>query len=128
MAALEHLEIHNGWGIYRPRGQFSLVDAVDLVTRAIAHCRESEANKLLVDATGFIDLPIPTLLDRFLMVEDWAQEARSVVVVAMVASPEYIHPRKFGVNVALQFGLICDVYSSEEDASAWLMETASHVK
>jgi hypothetical protein len=128
MAALEHLEIRNGWGIYRPRGQFSLVDAVDLVTRAIAHCRESEANKLLVDATGFIDLPIPTLLDRFLMVEDWAQEAKSVVVVAMVASPEYIHPRKFGVNVALQFGLICDVYSSEEDASAWLTETASHVK
>jgi hypothetical protein len=128
MAALEHLEIRNGWGIYRPRGQFSLVDAVDLVTRAIAHCRESEANKLLVDATGFIDLPIPTLLDRFLMVDDWAQEAKSVVVVAMVASPEYIHPRKFGVNVALQFGLICDVYSSEEDASAWLTETASHVK
>lgn len=128
MAALEHLEIRNGWGIYRPRGQFSLVDAVDLVTRAIAHCRESEANKLLVDATGFIDLPIPTLLDRFLMVEDWAQEAKSVVVVAMVASPEYIHPRKFGVNVALQFGLICDVYASEEDASAWLTETASHVK
>ena len=86
MAALEHLEIHNGWGIYRPRGQFSLVDAVDLVTRAIAHCRESEANKLLVDATGFIDLPIPTLLDRFLMVEDWAQEARSVVVVAMAGT------------------------------------------
>ena len=47
--------------------------------------------------------------------------------MAMVASPEYIHPRKFGVKVALHFGLICDVYSSEEDASAWLMETASHV-
>ena len=128
MAVLERLEIHDGLGIYRPRGKYSLVDAVDLVSRAIAHCRESEVNKLLVDATGLVDLPIPTLLDRFLMVEDWAHEARSTVVVAMVAPPEYIHPRKFGVTVALEFGLICDVYSSEEAASAWLWETASHAK
>ena len=128
MAVFEHLAIHNGLGIYRPHGKYSLVDAVDLVTCAITHCRESKVNMLLVDATGFIDLPIPTLLDRFLMVEDWAQEAMRTVVVAMVASPEHMHPRKFGVKVALQFGLICDVYSSEEDASAWLLETASHVK
>jgi hypothetical protein len=82
---------------------------------------------LLVDATGLIDLPIPTLVDRFLMVEDWAQEAKGTVVVAMIAPPEYIHPRKFGVKVALNFGLICDVYASEEDASAWLSETASDI-
>jgi hypothetical protein len=47
--------------------------------------------------------------------------------VAMVAPIEYIHPRKFGVKVALQFGLICDVYSSEEEASAWLSEISSNV-
>ncbi len=80
---------------------------------------------LLVDATGFIDLPIPSLVDRFLMVEDWAQESKGTVVVAMIAPPDYIHPRKFGVKVALQFGLICDVYVSEEEASAWLLETAN---
>ena len=123
---LEYLDIHHGLGIYRPRGKHSLVDAVDLVSRAIAHCREREARRLLVDATGFVDLPIPTLVDRFLMVEDWAQESRSTVFVAMVASPEYIHPRKFGVKVALQFGVICDVFTSEEDASAWLTATARH--
>lgn len=125
---IDSLEILNGLGIYRPRGKYSLVDAVDLVSRAIAYCRETGVRMLLVDATGFIDLPVPTLVDRFLMVEDWAQEARGTVVVAMVAPPEYIHPRKFGVKVALHFGLICDVHSSEEDASTWLMETASRAK
>lgn len=128
MARLDQFEVRNGLGIYRPRGTYSLVDAVDLVSRAIAHCREREINRLLVDATGFVDLPIPTLLDRFLMVEDWAQEAMSTVVVAMIASPEYIHPRKFGVKVALEFGLICDIHSSEEAASAWLMESPRHGK
>jgi len=125
MAVLEQFEVQDGVGVYRPRGECSLVDAMDLVSRAIALCRERGINRLLVDATGFVNLPVPTLLDRFLMVEEWAQEAMSIVVVAMIASPEYIHPCKFGVKVALEFGLICDVYSSEEAASAWLSESAN---
>jgi hypothetical protein len=125
MPALESLEFHDGLGTFRPRGRYSLVDAVDLVSNAISHCRERDVSMLLVDATGFGDLAIPTLLDRFLMVEDWANEAKGLVVVAMVAPDEYIHPRKFGVKVALHFGLICDVYSSEKEACAWLSQISS---
>ena len=127
MSALESLEVRNGLCTFRPRGKYSLVEAVNLISSAIAQCREQGVNMLLVDTTSFVDLPIPTLIDRFLMVEDWAQEAMGVVVVAMVASPEYIHPHKFGVKVALEFGLICDVYPTEKEASAWLLETSNHV-
>src|SRR4051812_33453848 len=127
MRALESLEFQNGLATFRPRGRYSLVDAVDLVSSAIALCRESRVNMLLIDATGFEDLPIPTLVDRFLMVEDWASEAKGTVIVAMVAPVEYIHPRKFGVKVALHFGLICDVYTSEAAACAWLSETSSNL-
>ena len=35
-------------------------------------------------------------------------------------SPEYIHPEKFGVKAALDFGLVCDVYASEGAARTWL--------
>ena len=125
MLALESLEIQNGLGTFRPLGRYSLVDAVDIISNAIALCRETGVNKLLIDTTGLVDLPIPTLVDRFLMVEDWAQVAGGTVIVAMVATPEYIHPHKFGVKVALRFGLICDVYSSEEEASAWLSQASS---
>ena len=126
MPALESLEFNNGLATFRPRGSYSLVDAVDLVSDGIAHCRERNVSMLLVDATGFVDLPVPTLLDRFLMVEDWAQQAKGMVVVAMVAAAEYIHPQKFGVKVALDFGLICDVHASESEAFAWLSETSSN--
>ena len=34
---------------------------------------------LLVDATGLVDLPVPSLADRFLMIEDWASEAAGTV-------------------------------------------------
>lgn len=81
---------------------------------------------LLVDATGFTDLPVPTLVDRFLMVEDWAQEANGTVLVSLVVAPKYIHPNKFGVKVALQFGLVCDVAASETEALEWLLATSGH--
>ncbi len=124
MSNLEALTFHDGLGTFRPRGRYSLVAAVDLVSSAIARCRERGIRMLLVDTQGFEDLPVPTLLDRFLMVEDWAGEASGMVVVAMVAAPEYIHPRKFGVTVARHMGLVCDIYPSEAEASAWLAAVA----
>ena len=126
MATVEPLDIRNGLCIYRPRGKYSLVEAVNLVSAAIAYCRAKGAKSVLIDATGFEGLPMPTLVDRFLMVEDWAQHAEGIVVVALVAPHEYIHPRKFGVKVAQHFGLICDVYTSEEEALKWLSETAAN--
>jgi hypothetical protein len=106
--------------IYRLRGRHSLVEAVDLISRAIAECRQSGVTRLLVDATGVEDVPVPSLVDRFLMVEDWAQASQSSVVVALVTHPRYIHPRKFGVTVAAHLGLTCDVCTSEEAAMKWL--------
>ena len=77
-------------------------------------------NKLLVNATGLVGLPIPSLVDRFLMVEMWAQEAEGMVAVVMVVQAEYIDPKKFGVKVAADFGLVADVHTSETDAFKWL--------
>jgi hypothetical protein len=120
---LDAIEYKDGICRYRPRGTYSLVDAVDLISRAIAHCRDQGVSRLLIDASGFEDLPIPSLVDRFLMVEDWAQAAQSTVVVALVVQAQYIHPRKFGVKVAGSFGLVCDVYTTEAAAMKWLLDT-----
>src|SRR5262245_34824874 len=101
---LEFLQIREGVCEFRPQQECSLVEAVDLINHAIAYCRDRNIAKLLVDATGLIGVPIPSLIDRFLMAEEWAQEARGTVVV-LVVHPEYIHPQKFGVRVAAHFGL-----------------------
>jgi hypothetical protein len=120
MHMLDHLEVGEGICQFRPCGECSLVDAVDLITSAIAYCRDQSIDKLLVDVTGLVGVAIPSLVDRFLMVEEWAREGKGVVVVAMVARAEYIHPKKFGVKVAADFGLVLDVYTSETDAFRWL--------
>src|SRR3954467_5768691 len=110
---------------YRPQGTCTLVEAVDLISAAIAYCRGEGATLLLIDVTGLKGVPIPTLVDRFLMVEDWAQQAKSKIAVAMVAPGEHIHPDKFGVDVASYFRLVCDVYTSEGEAVKWLLESAA---
>jgi hypothetical protein len=127
METFEPLDISNGICAYRPRGTHSLVEVVDGVSAAIAYCRDQRANLLLVDVTGIDGLPIPTLVERFLMIEDWAQQAKGTVVVAMVVPADFIHGRKFGVKVALHFGLICEVHASEEEASKWLLGSVANV-
>jgi hypothetical protein len=120
MNMADYLEVKEGIGEFRPRGECALVEAVDLITDAIAYCRDGHINKLLVVTTGLVGVSIPTLVDRFLMVEEWARKSNGLVVVAMVASPEYIHPQRFGVRVAADFGLVGDVFTSEADALRWL--------
>ena len=112
---------------FRPRGECSLVEAVELINRAIAYCRDQRVAKLLVNGTGLVGVSVPSLVDRFLMVEEWAQKAKGMVVVVLVIQAEYIHPEKFGVKVAADFGLMADVYTSETDALKWLLGVANPI-
>ena len=50
-----------------------------------------------------------------------------MVVVVLVIQAEYIHPEKFGVKVAADFGLMADVYTSETDALKWLLSVADPI-
>src|SRR6478672_8921289 len=117
---LERLEIIEGICHIRHRGEYTLVEAVELVKRAIAYCREREISKLLFDGRGLVGLPIPSLIDRFLMVEEWALEGRRMVMVVLVVDSRFIDPQKFGVKVATEFGLTADIYDSETAAFHWL--------
>jgi hypothetical protein len=122
---LDNFEIVDGLARFRPRGRYSLVDAVDLISRAIADCRDRGVDRLLIDVMGLGEVPIPSLVDRFLMAEDWAQASQRRVVAVLVAPARYIHPRKFGVTVAAHFGLTIDVFPSEPEAVTWLLDQAS---
>jgi hypothetical protein len=45
----------------------SMVESVELMTRAIAFCPDQKIRRLLVDASGLTQLSPPTLVDRFLI-------------------------------------------------------------
>lgn len=113
-------ELKAGICDYRPDGECTLVEAVELVRWAIAWCRGRSVERLLVVATDLTGVSIPSLIDRYLMAEEWADAADGMVRVALVIEPKYIHPEKFGVTVAIDFGLTLDVFSDEARAQGWL--------
>jgi hypothetical protein len=120
----EQMTITDGVCTFRPFGKTSLVEGVERVTRVIAECRTRNVTKLLVDLTELFGYPIPTLADRFWMAQDWAQAAQGKLVIAFVALPEYIDPKKFGVKAAADAGLKGEVFTTVADAQAWLQANA----
>jgi hypothetical protein len=121
MDIAEHLEVGESYCRFRLAETVSMVESVELITLAIAFCRDQGILKLLVDSSGLTRHSPPSLMDRFLMVEDWARAAEGKVIVAMISRPEMIHPQKFGVKVAADLGLKGDVFTNEREALDWLL-------
>ena len=116
----EHFEIMEDYAAFRPSGEVSLEQAVQLVTSAFVYARENQIKRLLVDATGLTGFDSPSLASRYFFVQEWARAAQGQVCVAFVTRPEMIDPQKFGIIVAENVGLRGNVFESEKEAVAWL--------
>jgi len=121
MGMARPLDVRDGIGWFDLPSECSLVEASELIRNAIGRCRERGVDKLLIDGRALVRMSVPSLVDRFLMAEEWAQAAKRKVVVALVLDARYVHPEKFGIRVATDLGLTVDVYTSESDALAWLL-------
>ena len=116
----EYFEIMEDHAVFRPFGQVSLQQAVQLVTSAIAFAREHHVPKLLVVTSGLTGFEPPSVITHYFCAKEWAEASRGAVRVALVARPEMTDPLKFDVMVAANNGLIGDVFTSEDEALAWL--------
>src|SRR4051812_30193576 len=94
---------------YRPSGEFSLEQAIQLITGAISRAREQEVKRLLVVTLGLTGFSKPSVIDRYYLIQEWSKAAAMRVRVAVVTQPEMVDPRKFGVTVARNIGFDCDV-------------------
>src|SRR5208283_469441 len=117
----EHFEILGTHAVFRPLGEVSLEQGVRLVTSAITYAREQKVRRLLVVATAPTGFKSPTVTERYYMAKKFAQAARSMVRVAVVASPEVFDSQRFGELVAKNSGLALQRFASEEEALAWLL-------
>ena len=120
MEELDGFVIEEGRGFYRPVGTFSFDEVVVLVRAAIATARRNKVRDLLVDTTALTGFPSPATFQRFLAAVAWAEEAVGRLRLAMVARAEMIDPRKFGVMVAANRGLVSNIFPTEAAARAWL--------
>ena len=124
MNAPEHFEVKEGYGCYRLSGHGRLEEAASMVIKAIAFSREQGMRHLLIDTTGWTGHRSPDTLERYQFARTFAEAARSAVKLAMVVRPEMMDPEKFEVTVARNQGLLGNVFDSEKDAVAWLLDPA----
>lgn len=125
MKAPEHFEVMEGYSRYQLWGHGRLSEAAKLVIAAIEFAREQGGHKLLVDTTGWTGHDSPDTLQRFSVAAAFAQAARSAVKIALVVRPEMMDPEKFEVTVAINRGMNGNVFDSEKEALAWLLERPS---
>ena len=67
----EHFEIMEDHAVFRPIGQVSLEEAVQLITSALVYAREQHIKKLLVVTTGLTGFKPPSLSDRYFYIREW---------------------------------------------------------
>ena len=116
----EFLEVLNGRGLYRPRGQVSLDVAIEMVTNVLVYAREQGIKEMLANGRGLTGFDSPTLSERFFLAEKWAAAAAGAVRLSVCVHGHMIDPEKFGMTVANNRGLVSDVFDNEPDAIAWL--------
>ena len=123
MQAPEHFEIMEGYCCYRLSGHGPLSEAARKVIEAITFSREQGIRNLLIDTTNWTGHKSPDTVDRFNVAQAFTAAARSEVRLSMVVRPEMMDPGKFEVTVATNRGLIGNVFDSEKDAVAWLLDS-----
>ena len=125
MKAPEHFEVKEGYCCYRLSGHGRLAEAASKVIEVIVFSREQGIRNLLIDTTGWTGHKSPDTLERYQFAGAFAEAARSEVKLAMVVRPEMMDPDKFEVTVARNRWLVGNVFDSEQDALAWLLDPAA---
>jgi hypothetical protein len=123
MKAPENFEFMDGYCCYRLSGHGRLAEAASKVIEVITYSQEQGIRNLLIDTTGWTGHESPDTLTRYNVADAFAYSARrSAVKLAMVVRPEMMDPDKFEVTVARNRGLVGNVFDSEKDALAWLLD------
>jgi hypothetical protein len=119
-SAMDSFEQVGTRGFYRPVGQVSFEQAVDMVARAMRHARSLGCLDLVANTTQLTGFPPPSVFARYAMATQWAENTGPMLRVALVARPEVVDPQKIGVLMMQNRGGNGDVFTSEADALVWL--------
>src|SRR6478752_5476579 len=95
-----YFEVRTDHARFVPVGQFSLSEAIDLISAAIRFAAEQNIRRLLVNITGLAGLGKLDTFDRYFLNRQFAKDSKLGMKLAMVARPELIDWDKFGVTVA----------------------------
>jgi hypothetical protein len=122
MSNSELFEIADGYAAFRPVGTVTIAQGIEILCKAVAFARENKLQNLLLDTRGLTGFDPPEIFERYRLAERLASEGKSAVKVVVLAQPEMIHPEKFGMIVARNRGLLANVFATEAESLAWLLD------
>ena len=97
-------------------------DAAEKVIKVILFSKQQGLRNLLIDVTSWTGHANPDIVERFYVARAFTEAAGPSMKVAMVIRPEMMDPNKFEVTVATNRGMNGNVFDSEKDALAWLLD------
>jgi len=109
--------------VLRIVGEFTLPVGVERVRTGIEQAREQRISRLMVVITETTGYDVPSLSMRLSMMRQWADAAGGTIRLVVVCRPEFIDPHKFGVTMAANFGMVANVFETEDEAIDWLRQT-----
>ena len=118
----EHFHLSTDYVCYRPVGEVTFLQVIDLCSGAVSFSRAQKIRCLLVDTTRLAGFGPPGTLDRFEFGHRCARAAAGKVKVAFLARPEMIDADGFGLIVARNRGFRAGIFASEADAVQWLLD------
>jgi len=121
MNTAQNFEFFGDYACFRPSGQVSFEEAIEIVAEGIEFANRYGVKRLLADTRNLTGFPSPGTFQRFTMANRWASISHGLRL-AVIARPELIDPNRFGVTVASNRGLFANVFTSEPEAIAWLLE------
>jgi hypothetical protein len=125
MTAPPGLEVVDDLAVLKFHGEHALQGSVRRITEALIYARERQIPKLLIHALEATTVGKATVSGVFFQVQEWARAADGMVRVAFVLPPQMIDPKRFGVTVAANSGLMGEVFGSEDEALRWLHRAPS---
>jgi len=120
MTLPEHFHLSGDYVSYRPKGEVTFAQLIDLCSSAVSFARLYDIKCLLADTTQLTGFGPPSTLERFEFVCRCALAANGAVKLAVLAKPEMIDRDGFGIAVARNRGLVAGIFASEGDALQWL--------
>jgi hypothetical protein len=115
--------VEENFAAFRPQGDYTFEQMVEMVDNVLAYCRENDVRRLLVNIREVTGFPPPTTMQRFLFATKWSATAGPYVRMSMVCHREFIDSEKIGVTMALNRGLRCEVFTEEPEALTWLLSS-----
>lgn len=111
--------------VLRVTGTATLAELRAAALDAVLACRDSGMHRLLLDLLDARVEPVPALVQRIDIVQEWAEAAPDGFSLALAAREELLHSDRAGLYVASRLGLDAHAFTDRASAERWLREPST---